>query len=181
MQHLYYDIHEWGDMIERYITAQGLDIDNTSNNKQLRLTEIVYSFAANNSINVPEYERLIPELLPPYFKTLPEYLGAKHAKIGRFAQRERAEYDAFMARHNAEMALIAGDPDGGAAAIANVPIALPPVPEEALRVGNVPADDDDDDDNLDLPPLIDHPPLAPAQSRLIPPPSLSLRIRDLFK
>ena len=77
MQHLYYDIHEWGSMIESHIDREGLDLDNSSDNRQLRLAEIVYSFAGNNSINVPEDPRLIWELLPPYFKTIKEYLGHK--------------------------------------------------------------------------------------------------------
>ena len=77
MQNLYYDLHDWGNMIERYTTAQGLDLHNSSDNRQLRLAEIVYSFAANNSINIPEDPGLIQELLPPYFKTIKEYLGHK--------------------------------------------------------------------------------------------------------
>lgn len=170
IQHLYYDIDEWGCMIESHIIREGLDIDNTTNNKQLRLAEIVYSFAANNSINVSEEDVLIPEIVPTHFLSIQEYLSEKAIKTVKYSERAEAEYRAFISRHNAEMALIAGNLRAAAAAIANVPVTLHPVPvpAEALRVGYVPADDDDDDDNnLDLPPLIGRSPHAPTFAQAV--------------
>ena len=120
LQHLYYDIDEWGCMIESHIEREGLDIDNTTTNKQLRLADIVYSFAGNNSINVPEDPGLIPELLPPYFLTIPEYLAEKLHKMVKYSERAEAEYRSFLARHDAEMAIIVGDHDAAAAAIAKI-------------------------------------------------------------